>query len=200
MTDPQPIIKASIFSCIANLANTILGSGMLGLPAAFAASGYVMGTVLLLIAGFFSSVGLHLLAICAKKAQILNPSVAPSFYSVAHSAAPSSTTIIDFAVALKCFGVATGYLVTISDCMIDLFKYVLPDDTTSILVEKHFWVFAAFTLVTPLSFFRSLDALRFTSGIAVLFVLFLATIIVLYSAGLPSLDPCEKIVPCCVYF
>jgi len=176
---------------VANLANTILGSGMLGLPYAFRGSGYIMGTLLLLTAGFFSSVGLHLLAVCAKKTQVTHPHIKPSFYSVAHAAVPSFTIVIDAAVALKCFGVSTGYLITVADCMVDLFKYALDDDS-SVLVDRKLWVFVSLVAVTPLSFFRSLDALKFTSSLAVVFVIFLAAIIVLYSAGISSLDPCGE--------
>ena len=133
---------------------------MLGLPYAFAGSGYLMGTFLLLVAGFFSSVGLHLLAVSAKKVQRTRPDIKPSFYSVASEAVPSYTVIIDGAVALKCFGVATGYLITVADCMVDLFK---DGDDGGILVDRKFWVFISLVCVTPLSFFRSLDALKFTS-------------------------------------
>ena len=39
---------ASMASCVFNLANTMVGSGMLGLPAAFSNAGSVLGCVLLL--------------------------------------------------------------------------------------------------------------------------------------------------------
>jgi hypothetical protein len=39
--------KASLFSCVVNLANTVVGAGMLGLPHAFSESGWATGFVLL---------------------------------------------------------------------------------------------------------------------------------------------------------
>lgn len=100
---PAPQKGSSIASCVINLANTIIGAGMLGLPGAFGGTGYLTGVVLLLIAAMFSAHGLVLLSKSAQKVGL--PS---SFYSVAAVAVPSYTILVDLAVALKCFGVATG--------------------------------------------------------------------------------------------
>lgn len=96
---------SSIISCVINLANTIIGAGMLGLPGAFGGTGCLTGVMLLLIAAMFSAHGLVLLSKSAQKVGL--PS---SFYSVAAVAVPSYTILIDLAVAMKCFGVATGKL------------------------------------------------------------------------------------------
>lgn len=102
----RPALRAkgsSIASCVINLSNTIVGAGMLGLPGAFGGTGYLIGILLLVIAAMFSAHGLVLLSKSAQKVGL--PS---SFYSVAAVAVPSYTILIDLAVALKCFGVATG--------------------------------------------------------------------------------------------
>ena len=117
-SEQQP--QATILSCVINLTNTIIGAGMLGLPGAFAGTGYVGGTILILCGAFFSTNGLYLLSSAAQQAGL--PS---SFYSVAAAAVPQYTILIDLAVALKCFGVATGYLITISDCMVDALDHIL---------------------------------------------------------------------------
>ena len=97
---------------------------MLGLPSAFASSGYLVGTCLLLFAACFSALGLHLLSVSATTAQQHVPTNKPaSFYTVAITAMPQFAIFIDIAVALKCFGVATGYFVTVADCMVDAFHY-----------------------------------------------------------------------------
>lgn len=107
--------KASILSCFINLANTIVGSGMLGLPYAYSHTGWVLGTFLLIICGLASAFALHLLSLCALKQP--GPS---SFYSIANEVMPSMTIVIDAAVAIKCFGVATSYLIVIGDLMPDV--------------------------------------------------------------------------------
>ena len=75
--------NASLRSGVFNLANTILGAGMLGLPAAFAECGFVMGILLLFVFAFFSSMGLYLLSAAADIAG--RPA---SLYAVAEKALP----------------------------------------------------------------------------------------------------------------
>ena len=60
----------------------------------------------------FSAHGLVLLSKSAQKVGL--PS---SFYSIAAVAVPSSTILIDLAVALKCFGVATGEIHSECHCL-----------------------------------------------------------------------------------
>lgn len=56
---------ASTGSCFVALTNTILGSGMLGLPHAFSSCGYLLGFFFLVAGGLASSLGLHLLVCSA---------------------------------------------------------------------------------------------------------------------------------------
>ncbi|GMI11829.1 hypothetical protein TrVE_jg6533 [Triparma verrucosa] len=187
--------NASSLSCIANLTNTILGSGMLGLPFAFSAAGSVTGTLLLLVAATFSSNGLFLLSVAADKVGI-TPSKPSSFYSVAQAAYPPSTALIDFAVAFKCFGVATGYLITVGDCMVDAMKFISKEDSGSLLViQRQFWIVLASLLVASISFFRTLDALKYTSMVSVVFVLAMTVVIILYSMGIEGMSPCKDYAP-----
>ncbi len=61
---------SKLISCVANLSNTIMGAGMLGLPAAFAGAGSAAGCGLLVAAATFSANGLHLLTLCAERVGI----------------------------------------------------------------------------------------------------------------------------------
>lgn len=104
---------SSILSGVVNLSNTIIGAGMLGLPGAFGGTGWLSGIILIGLSATFSAHGLVLLS----KAACLTgrPS---SFYSVAMTSVPKYTILIDLAVALKCFGVATGTSSSLSLCNI----------------------------------------------------------------------------------
>jgi amino acid permease len=199
---PQP--HATVTSCVLNLANTIIGAGMLGLPGAFAGTGYVGGSLLTVAGALCSANGLVLLSKAAQQAGHM-PS---SFYTVAHAAVPHYTILIDLAVALKCFGVATGYLITVSDCMVKALDHILvqeqvpeeenePDDALirlvpplwiTVLLSRQFWVMGAVMAVLPVSFYRTLDDLKKASALALVFVLFLAFGIVAYAHGWA--DPC----------
>ena len=103
--------------------------------------------------------------------------------------------MFDAAVAFKCFGVATGYLITVGDCMVDATTYMLPYGSTSILTHRQFWVLLGGGCVASLSFFRTLDALKYTSAVSVVFVLAMTLVILLYAAGADGLDPCEDFKP-----
>lgn len=174
--------KATQASCFFNLANTIIGSGMLGLPYAYSASGWVIGTMLLVICGCSSAFALHTLSLCAMK--IGGPS---SFYSVASHALPAFTLVIDGAVAIKCFGVATSYLIVIGDLMPDVMQQLGASDVAQ---TRELWVFLGFCVVAPLCCLRNLDSLKFTSSMSIGFVIFLMLLVVLYSANVKGLDAC----------
>lgn len=96
---------STITSGVINLTNTIVGAGMLGLPGAMGSTGWLSGIIIIVISAAFSAHGLVLLS----KAACLTgrPS---SFYSVALASVPRFTILIDAAVALKCFGVASGMM------------------------------------------------------------------------------------------
>ncbi|KAL7481605.1 hypothetical protein ACHAW6_007284 [Cyclotella cf. meneghiniana] len=189
---PTPSPKGStIASCILNLSNTIIGAGMLGLPGAFSGTGYLAGMAFLLAAATFSAHGLVLLS---KSAQTVG--LPGSFYSVAAAAVPRYTVLIDLAVALKCFGVATGYLITISDSMVNAFDHILltgdpsKDDTVVIqlLLSRQFWVAGALVSVLPFSFYHTLDELKRASALALVFVFMLVGMIIMYAHDIA--DPC----------
>ena len=184
--------KATVISCSINLTNTIVGAGMLGLPGAFGGTGWLAGLFLIVISASFSAHGLVLLSKAAQAAGL--PS---SFYSVALAAVPQYTVLIDLAVAMKCFGVATGYLITIGDCMVDALDHILlngdPENDERVIIRvflsRHFWVVGAVLAVLPFSFKKTLDELKKASAAALVFVFMLAGGIIAYASGVA--DPCE---------
>ena len=113
-TDPDEALEyvslndSSTVSCYINLLNTIIGSGVLGLPYAVGHCGVVLGVVLILGFGVLNVFSCHLLTLCAAKV----PPPA-SFYSVTESSVPQLTFMIDFSVALQSFGVCSSYLIVI---------------------------------------------------------------------------------------
>ncbi|KAJ1456629.1 transmembrane amino acid transporter protein-domain-containing protein [Pelagophyceae sp. CCMP2097] len=184
---------ATFASCVFNLANTIIGSGMLGLPAAFAACGYMLGSALLCLAATNAAFGLHLLAAAARLVERKVPGDAArsgtaSFRSVATAAAPRFATLIDAAVAVKCFGVATSYLIVVGDTMPVVARAVV--GPASALAHRAPWILGATALVGPLAFMRNLDSLQFASMFSLGCVLFLVVMIVQYYTKHP-LSACD---------
>eukprot|EP00606_Chrysophyceae_sp_TOSAG23-5_P000928 GSChrysophyteH2.ASY1.ANO1.1285.1 assembled CDS len=176
--------KSSWLSCYINLTSTILGAGMLGLPYAFSEMGWILGTVLLIVCAAFALLALFFLAKCAKKTA--PPS---SFHKVAQLATPGWAFLIDCVVAVKCFGVATSYLVVVGDLMPLAMLHIAPNSFK--LLDRNLWVGIGFLVVAPLSCLRSLDALRWTSGFSGIFLVFLVSLVVAYALpDTTGLDPC----------
>jgi amino acid permease len=155
----------------------------LGLPYALAYSGSLLGVILVIISCVCGIFSLHLLGICAKK--VPAPS---SFYSVTEASVPRFTFLIDLAVAVQCFGVCASYLIVIGGLMPEVLSQFGAD---GIWVARQPWIFIGFAIVAPLSCFRNLDALKYTSGLSVLFVLFLTLMVFLFSVKAGNLDPCK---------
>ena len=65
----------------------------------------------------------------------------------------SFTTVIDLAVAVKCFGVATSYLIVVGDSMPKVAP-ALMENPPAILLERSVWIVAAMALVGPLAFLK----------------------------------------------
>eukprot|EP00472_Partenskyella_glossopodia_P012015 CAMPEP_0197517364 /NCGR_PEP_ID=MMETSP1318-20131121/2342_1 /TAXON_ID=552666 /ORGANISM="Partenskyella glossopodia, Strain RCC365" /LENGTH=413 /DNA_ID=CAMNT_0043066837 /DNA_START=221 /DNA_END=1459 /DNA_ORIENTATION=+ len=175
--------QASVFSSVMNLANTILGAGMLGLPHAFAESGYVFGCILLLLFALLSAFGLHLLSVIS--IQLCSETRDANFYKVASAAMSSGALLIDVAVAIKCFGVGISYLIVCGDLLPQALQFM---GASGILTNRRFLItILHVTIVTPLCCLKNLDALRFTSTLSICFVLFITCVIFAYAVD-PSLD------------
>jgi len=86
--------------------------------------------------------------------------------------------------------------------MVDAFEYILPSVTTrhggvhhfnsfdwnEYLISRHFWILVGLLFVIPISFFKTLNALRCASGLSLIIIYGLVGMVVLYAQGL--FDPC----------
>ena len=188
---------ASIPALTFTLSNTILGAGVLGIAHAYSNSGYVLGLVLLLLSAALSLFGLHLLTLSART---LNTNPA-SFYTVAHGIAPAATPLIDAALVVKCFGVATSYLIVIGDLLPTALAALFPDHLPSTPSSSTLWMLAddrrawitlfMLGLAMPLSCLRSLNALRFTATLSIAFVSILSLTIIVHSLFPSTFPPCD---------
>lgn len=231
---------ASVLSCCATLSNTILGTGILELPHAFAASGFVLGPLLLTFFAASAAFTLHLLSVSARTVLGVDPQTgllksaeddegslvlgqsgalssprgdddsasallleeAPerpptpppaSFYLVANAAVPGFAFLIDLAVVVKCFGVSVSYLVVVGDMMPDAVEHMLGRGGVW-ATDRLVWVFLGWLVVAPLTFFRRLDALSYTSTFAVAVVVGVSIMVVLF-ALVPALGACREDFP-----
>ncbi|KAI8138899.1 transmembrane amino acid transporter protein-domain-containing protein [Fennellomyces sp. T-0311] len=174
----DPIAKASRFSGIVSLLNTILGTGMLAMPAAVATVGLLPGILLTLVSGIASGTGLYFLSESAGRVNGRHA----SFFAVSQLTYPGAAVWFDAAIAIKCFGVAVSYLIIMGDVLPQVvmsFDSSVPDD--SLLLDRRLWITVVmFGILVPLSFMRTLDAFRHVSALAILAVVYLCAIVVYY--------------------
>ncbi|RXK37644.1 vacuolar amino acid transporter 5 [Tremella mesenterica] len=179
--------SATIISSISNLANTIIGAGALAFPSAFATMGIIPGVVSCAFCGITSFFGLYLLSRCATIVgrQPGHEMKKASFNEVAKIAFGKgwATRVFDLAIAIKCFGVSVSYLIIcktllpqVFATLANIFRHPLSDD--SLLLQQDFWLVASMIVIAPLSFLKTLDALRFTSQIALGTVVYLLIVVV----------------------
>ncbi|ORX49749.1 hypothetical protein BCR36DRAFT_412717 [Piromyces finnis] len=166
----------TVFSSIITLSNTLLGSGMLAMPAAFASSGLYMGILNIAIFGGGALYGLWLLTRCATYTGRNS-----SFFSLSMITFPNASIFFDLAISIKCFGVSVSYLIIVGDLMpivtIGLFPSV---PMNSVLLTREFWITVSVLLIIPLAFMRKLDSMRHTSFISLLAILYLFFIVIYY--------------------
>ncbi|PWN33841.1 uncharacterized protein FA14DRAFT_165076 [Meira miltonrushii] len=172
-------------SSIANLCNTIIGTGMLATPGAFRYTGLLPGMFLIILCGFTSAAGLILLTMCADTLGGRKN----SFFSIALKTIPNGARFFDAAIAIKCFGVSISYLIISGQLMPQVvlsFAKALNSHETlpGFLLDRSFWIFAFMVALVPLCFLRRLDSLRHTSYLSLLAVMYLVIIVLYYS--LPS--------------
>jgi hypothetical protein len=157
---------AGFASCSINLLKTILGAGMLAMPFAFASLGYIPGTVFVLVTAALAAFGLHLFIASSKyvgRGATVN--------KLANLTYPSLTILFDFAIALKCFGVAISYLIVIGDMMPSIINGL--GIRNSLFLSRQFWLMLSAIPLVPLAFLKRMDSLKYTSFAGLLSVLYL---------------------------
>lgn len=140
---------------------------MLAMPNALSEDGIVIGCVDIFLSGCASAFGLYLLTRCAQRI-----GRSSSFSALSQVTYPSLAVVFDVAIALKCFGVSLSYLIIIGALSP---KVVLSfaekgRDVPDILLDRKSWITIAILILTPIVFLRTLNALRYTSYVALVAV------------------------------
>ncbi|KAF8479578.1 vacuolar amino acid transporter 5 [Russula ochroleuca] len=172
---------ATLTSSVGNLANTIIGSGMLTFPRALASSGIIPGMLTCAFCGAVSAFSLYLLSTCGRHA----PHRRSSFFAIATLTFPRAAVFFDAAIAIKCFGVSISYLIIIKSLLPNVVASLYHDlsspDTNppAWALSGRIWISLVMVVLVPLSYLRRLDSLRHTSYIALFSCAYLVLIVVL---------------------
>ncbi|EPT01128.1 hypothetical protein FOMPIDRAFT_1049107 [Fomitopsis schrenkii] len=169
---------ATLSSSVGNLANTIIGSGMLTFPLAMASAGIIPGIITCLFSGSVAGFGLYLLTLCAPKA----PHRRASFFAVAELTFPKAAVFFDAAIAVKCFGVSISYLIIVKSLMpnvvASLYHDLSHNDPPAWALSGRLWITILMGILFPLSFMRKIDSLRHTSYVALFSVAYLVVVVI----------------------
>ncbi|RYH28773.1 hypothetical protein EON65_10905 [archaeon] len=179
---------AEIPGSVLSMMNSTVGSGMLGLPFAFSKSGWVLGTILMVLSAICTVFGLDLLTACA----LMVPQP-PHLFDVADLALPHVAGIVDVAVAILSFGGTTAYLMIIGDLMPLVIEEFGGQQWWQ---QRTVWVCVGFAVVAPLCCVRTLKALEYTAALSVAFTLFITLVVALFSCQIDGLDPCADTDDC----
>ncbi|KAJ6481258.1 transmembrane amino acid transporter protein-domain-containing protein [Mycena vitilis] len=170
--------KASMVGSVSNLANTIIGSGMLTFPLAMASAGIIPGMITCVFSGSVAIFGLYLLSLCAARA----PHRRSSFFAVSQMTFPKAAVFFDAAIAAKCFGVSISYLIIIKGLMPNVVAALYHDLSSSTppawALSGRNWITVFMLVLVPLTFLRHLNSLRHTSYVALFSVAYLVVIVI----------------------
>mmetsp|Transcript_92935 Transcript_92935/g.267362 ORF Transcript_92935/g.267362 Transcript_92935/m.267362 type:complete len:461 (+) Transcript_92935:43-1425(+) len=161
----------TVWSSSVNLAKTIMGTGLLSLPYAFAGCGLVWGitftvacSILGLLGMFFIGDLMHL------------GGERPTYCSVATRAAGRVGGVLaDLGVLVICMGAATMCLIIASTSLPSLVGHGRSP------IERQLYVAGSVALVTPLCLLRRVNSLRFTSSIGIAALTFIAVMILVFA-------------------
>eukprot|EP00730_Choanoeca_flexa_P017253 TRINITY_DN8285_c0_g1_i2.p1 TRINITY_DN8285_c0_g1~~TRINITY_DN8285_c0_g1_i2.p1 ORF type:complete len:449 (+),score=61.81 TRINITY_DN8285_c0_g1_i2:224-1570(+) len=173
---------AGIAPSVFNLANSIIGAGILSLPFAFSLTGWGLGAIVLVLTVAGADFTIRLLLKCGEASQ------RRTYEGVAEAAfGRKGVWFVSVAVILLNIGALTAYFVILGDVLPPLWhKAVKSDDFVHGDRMERFWCTGVVTLVilVPLGLLKSVSNLAFTSTLSLCCVLsFTVIMAVLASEG-----------------
>lgn len=189
--------KASLSASISSLTNTIIGSGLLALPSAFATMGWFLGSFFILFCAATTLFGLVLVKLSCDKID----KKASGFYDLMFRINPYKMWIIDLVIGVKCYGVTISYLIIGGTLMPQVVLSVsnslgissaqVPD----ILINKYFWYMVVVSCMIPICSVRHLKSLSMVGYLNMMAVAYIVAIMTYFSLApdswhlLPMPDP-----------
>ncbi|PLW05883.1 hypothetical protein PCASD_26335, partial [Puccinia coronata f. sp. avenae] len=170
---------------VANMANSILGAGIIGLPYALRNAGFVTGTAMVVVLGIVTDWSIRLIALNSKMTgQRSYIGILEQCFGFPGKAAVSFFQFI-FAFGGMCaFGVIVGD--TIPPVLSTLFPFIAKSEWLSFLFSRSFVItFFTITVSYPLSLYRDIGKLSKASAMALL-----SMVVIVFSVAIggPSVD------------
>lgn len=176
-------IKAAFF----NMTNSIVGAGIVGIPRALKNSGMLAGMILLLFLAVTNDWTLRLIILNTK---LSGEKTYTSF--VAHTFGIFGEVIALLAQGLFAFGGSIGFAVIIGDTIPHVLQSILHDAMEDskflsfILSRNSIIVFCIVCISYPLSLTRDISRLAKASGLALISMLIIITLVVIRGPAMPD--------------
>ncbi|KAL2546583.1 Transmembrane amino acid transporter family protein [Forsythia ovata] len=198
-TADQEFSGASFSGAVFNLSTTIIGAGIMALPATMNVLGLVLGIVLIVFVGVLTDFSVGMLLRFSKAGGSVSYGVVmgDAFGNVGRR-------ILEVCVVINNIGVLIVYMIIIGDVLSGTSSNGIHSGLVEGWFGEHWWngraiVLLVTTLVVlaPLACFKRMDSLRYTSALAV-FLAFVFLVITVYIAvfklvkgtiGMPRLLP-----------
>lgn len=171
---------ATIFSSAVNMANTILGTGLLAIPRCISFAGLIPGVVLII---FSAMVTIVTNVFISDAAEVVGGTA--SFRRLSDAAMDRLSILINSAIVVTAIGIGISYFIIASNG----FFYALPAVFGITAPPRWCFVVAVAIITTPLSLLRSLDSLRVTSLFAVLILMAITGLVLAYALPSPDTGP-----------
>lgn len=173
---------AGVFDATVNMANSILGAGIVGLPYSMRESGFVAGLVLLVGLSFLTDWTIRLIVLNAKlSGRITYIEIMEHCFGHNGKAAVS---IFQFAFG---FGGMCAFCVVIGDTIPHVIKMIFPSLDGTFLANRQF-VITFFTLAVsyPLSLYRNIEKLSKASAIALVSMVVIIIAVTIRGPAMPA--------------
>lgn len=173
---------AGVFDATVNMANSILGAGIVGLPYSMRESGFVAGLCLLVGLSFLTDWTIRLIVLNAKlSGRITYIEIMEHCFGQNGKAAVS---IFQFAFG---FGGMCAFCVVIGDTIPHVIKMIFPSLAGSFLANRQF-VITFFTLAVsyPLSLYRNIEKLSKASAIALVSMVVIIIAVIIRGPAMPA--------------
>nr|XP_040057290.1 putative sodium-coupled neutral amino acid transporter 11 [Gasterosteus aculeatus aculeatus] len=183
----EPI--SSMTSASFNFINSIIGSGIIGLPYALNQAGLSLGLLLLVVVGFITDYSIILLI---KGGNLTGTS---SYQSLVQSTFGfPGFLILSVLQFLYPFIAMISYNITIGDTLTKVFQRIPGVGPDHILAERHFVILLSTLLFTlPLSLYRNIEKLGKVSFLSMVLTFIILVIVIIRAATLgPQIPPTEN--------
>ncbi|SPO25161.1 related to amino acid vacuolar transport protein AVT2 [Ustilago trichophora] len=173
---------AGVFDATVNMANSILGAGIVGLPYSMRESGFVAGLGLLVGLSFLTDWTIRLIVLNAKLSgrityiEIMEHCFGPN--------GKAAVSIFQFAFG---FGGMCAFCVVIGDTIPHVIKMIFPSLAGTFLANRQF-VITFFTLAIsyPLSLYRNIEKLSKASAIALISMVVIIVAVTVRGPAMPA--------------